>query len=91
MTTSEPAPGCPVRDDFDPLSPLAPLVQQAQQILLDGCYRPQGASLGRLETRIAIEQLVRRFPRLGLVDGQQLSFHPNISFRGPQALLVRPG
>jgi transposase len=27
--------------------------------------------------------------RLRLVDGQQLSFHPNISFRGPQALLVR--
>lgn len=26
-----------------------------------------------------------------LLEGQQLSFHPNISFRGPQALWVRSG
>jgi hypothetical protein len=31
---------------------------------------------------------VRRFPDLTLVKGQPLSFHPNISFRGPQALWV---
>lgn len=48
-----------------------------------------GASLGKLETSLAIEALTRRFPRLRLVEGQQLSFHPNISFRGPQALWVR--
>jgi hypothetical protein len=33
--------------------------------------------------------LTHRFPRLRLVEGQTFSFHPNISFRGPQALWVR--
>jgi hypothetical protein len=37
----------------------------------------------------ALEELARRYPRLHLADGQQLSFHPNISFRGPQELRVR--
>jgi hypothetical protein len=36
-----------------------------------------------------VQELARRFPRLALVEGQELSFHPNISFRGPQALWVR--
>ncbi len=48
-----------------------------------------GANLGKLEARIAIEELTARFPDLSLVDPQPLTFHPNISFRGPQALLVR--
>lgn len=48
-----------------------------------------GANLGKLEARIAIEELAARFPNLSLVDPQRLTFHPNISFRGPQALLVR--
>ena len=48
-----------------------------------------GASLGRLEARLAVEELIDRFPHLRLVDGQTLTFHPNISFRGPQALWVR--
>ena len=47
-----------------------------------------GANLGKLEARIAIEELAARFPNLSLVDPQRLTFHPNISFRGPQALLV---
>ena len=47
-----------------------------------------GANLGKLEARIAIEELTARFPNLSLVDPQRLTFHPNISFRGPQALLV---
>jgi cytochrome P450 len=50
-----------------------------------------GASLGRLEARLAVEELIDRFPHLRLVDGQTLTFHPNISFRGPQALWVRSG
>jgi hypothetical protein len=36
-----------------------------------------------------VAELARRHPRLRLVAGQQLTFHPNISFRGPQALRVR--
>ncbi len=56
-----------------------------------GLHYCLGASLGKLETRIAVEHLARRFPRLRLAEEQQLSFHPNISFRGPQALFVRLG
>lgn len=48
-----------------------------------GLHYCLGANLGKLETRLAIEELTRRFPRLRLADGQQLTFHPNISFRGP--------
>jgi cytochrome P450 len=45
-----------------------------------------GAPLGKLEARLALLGLMSRFPNLRLVPGQQLTFHPNISFRGPQAL-----
>ena len=55
-----------------------------------GAHYCLGANLGRLEATIAITELVRRYPRLSLAPGQELTFHPNISFRGPQRLLVRP-
>jgi cytochrome P450 len=48
-----------------------------------------GSALGKLEAQLALEELTRRFPRLRLVEGQELRFHPNISFRGPLALWVR--
>ncbi len=54
-----------------------------------GLHYCLGANLGRLETRIAVAELVRRYPHLRLVPGQTLTFHPNISFRGPQTLRVR--
>ena len=47
-----------------------------------------GMSLGKTEATLALRELVRRFPDLRLVEGQELTFHPNISFRGPQALWV---
>ena len=50
-----------------------------------------GANLGKLETQIAIAELARRYPGLRLAPDQVLTFHPNISFRGPQSLLVRTG
>lgn len=56
-----------------------------------GLHYCLGANLGKLETQIAVRQLTRRYPGLELVRGQQLTFHPNISFRGPQVLTVRSG
>lgn len=55
-----------------------------------GLHYCLGAHLGKVEARIVLDELTRRFPRLRLVPGQRLSFHPNISFRGPQQLRVRP-
>jgi cytochrome P450 len=49
-----------------------------------------GANFGRLEAQIAVAELARRYPRLRLVPDQEFTFHPNISFRGPQVLKVRP-
>jgi cytochrome P450 len=47
-----------------------------------------GAALTRLELGIMLEQLLDRAPELRLVDGQPLSFAPNVAFRGPQTLRV---
>ena len=54
-----------------------------------GIHYCVGAALGKLEAQLAFEALAQRFPRLRLVEGQEFSFHPNISFRGPQALWVQ--
>jgi cytochrome P450 len=45
-----------------------------------------GANLGKLEAQIAVT--ADRYRWLRLAPGQQLAFHPNISFRGPQVLRV---
>lgn len=47
-----------------------------------------GAPLGRLEGRIALEILTQRLPNLRLVPGQTLQFSRNITFRGPEKLLL---
>ncbi len=47
-----------------------------------------GAALGRLEAVLALESLTERYPSLAM-PAQELSFHPNISFRGPQHLWVQ--
>jgi cytochrome P450 len=56
-----------------------------------GLHYCLGANFGKLEARLALEELARRYPRLHLAEGQRLTFHPNISFRGPQVLRVRTG
>jgi cytochrome P450 len=56
-----------------------------------GLHYCLGANLGKLEAQIAVAELARRFPALRLTPGQQLTFHPNISFRGPQTLQVKAG
>jgi hypothetical protein len=49
-----------------------------------------GSALGRLEAALALEELTRRFPGLRLAPpDQEVPFHPNISFRGPQELWVQ--
>ncbi len=45
-----------------------------------------GSGLARMEARIVLELLSQRLPSLRLVPDQELSFFPNITFRGPDAL-----
>ncbi len=47
-----------------------------------------GARLARMEAAIALETLATRIPDLRLVDDQDLSYSANITFRGPEALMV---
>lgn len=47
-----------------------------------------GAALARMESRIALDLLAQRAPDMSLVEGQELEFPVNISFRGPQHLLA---
>ena len=51
-----------------------------------GLHYCLGANLGKLEAQIAVAELARRYPRLRLAPDQRLTFHANISFRGPQVL-----
>jgi cytochrome P450 len=51
-----------------------------------GIHYCAGASLGKLEARLALEGLTSRWPELRLVEDQEIPFHPNISFRGPLEL-----
>lgn len=48
-----------------------------------------GSALGKLEAALAIDALAEGFPNLRLIPDQELAFHPNISFRGPQAPWVQ--
>jgi cytochrome P450 len=74
-------------DRFDPRRPNA----KRHLAFGKGIHFCIGSALGKLEAELALEELTRRFPGLRLVEGQELTFHPNISFRGPQALWVRAG
>ncbi|MGI9604839.1 MAG: cytochrome P450 [Acidimicrobiales bacterium] len=47
-----------------------------------------GANLAKLETRLVLEALTERLPSLDLVADQRLWSSPNITFRGPEQLLV---
>ena len=47
-----------------------------------------GAGLARMEARIVLEVLSQRLPSLRLGEDQSLSYFPNITFRGPEALHI---
>lgn len=47
-----------------------------------------GAPLARLEGRIVLEELTRRFPSLHLEAGQKFEYIANTSFRGPRHVWV---
>ncbi|MDY7102031.1 MAG: cytochrome P450 [Actinomycetota bacterium] len=47
-----------------------------------------GARMARFEDQIVLETLAERLPSLRLVDGEEPTYFPNITFRGPQALHV---
>jgi cytochrome P450 len=46
-----------------------------------------GANLSRMEARIALELISQKAPSLRLAD-QEFSTFPNITFRGPEELIV---
>ncbi len=53
-----------------------------------GVHYCLGAKFAKFETQLVTEILAERLPSLRLVDDQQLSYFPNITFRGPSRLLV---
>jgi hypothetical protein len=95
-----PATRCPVHAEFDPLGeeflrdPFA-LMDDLPPVF----YAPSLDYYGRLRKpaaraftprRVNEMKLTRRFPALHLAPPDQaVPFHPNISFRGPQALWVQ--
>ncbi|MDR3524285.1 MAG: cytochrome P450/oxidoreductase [Acetobacteraceae bacterium] len=54
-----------------------------------GSHQCMGKNVARMEIRIFLEELTRRLPHMELVPEQDFASQPNISFRGPEHLLVR--
>ena len=54
-----------------------------------GIHYCLGAALARMQVAIVLETLAARLPTLRLVSDQELTFSPNISFRGPRTLRAR--
>jgi ferredoxin-NADP reductase len=47
-----------------------------------------GKNIGRMQMRVFLEEFARRMPHIRLMEGQEMDFLPNTSFRGPSALWV---
>jgi cytochrome P450 len=86
------APPCPDADVFPDPDTFDPERPNSRRTLAfgRGIHFCIGSALGRLEATLALEELTRRFPGLRLAPpDQEIPFHPNISFRGPQILAVQ--
>lgn len=53
-----------------------------------GIHYCLGANLAKFEAQIVLEVLAERVPSLRLVQDQELKSSPNITFRGPEQLMV---
>ena len=53
-----------------------------------GVHYCLGARFAKFETQVMTEMLAERIPSLRLVDDHPLSYFPNITFRGPNDLIV---
>lgn len=53
-----------------------------------GIHLCLGRLLAKLEVKIVLETLIEKVPSLRLVIGQDLSYYPNFSFRGPKSLYL---
>lgn len=54
-----------------------------------GIHLCLGQALARMEMRVMLEETTKRLPHLNLVDGQEWTYSPNTSFRGPERVLVQ--
>lgn len=54
-----------------------------------GAHQCLGKNIGRMEMCVIGEEFVRRLPHMRLVEGQEFSFLPNLSFRGPNNIRVQ--
>lgn len=53
-----------------------------------GVHYCLGARFAKVETQLVVEALAERLPSLRLVEDQEFSYFPNITFRGPNELHV---
>ena len=54
----------------------------------NGIHVCLGAPLARLEMKIMLEEMVKRYPRMRLAPGQTVDYQPAFAFRVPKALWV---
>lgn len=54
-----------------------------------GSHQCMGKNLARMEMRVFLEEFTRRLPHMEIVPGQEFTYLPNVSFRGPEHLHVR--
>jgi cytochrome P450 len=56
-----------------------------------GAHFCMGAPLARLELKVLLEEIVRRYPELTLLEEQHVEYIRTIAIRGPKRLIARLG